>query len=49
MNQGTLNLVEAIRYLSLLVRDFHATGEVQKERCQSQYARREQCLLWSLL
>ena len=27
MNQGTLNLVEAIRYLSLLVRDFHTTLE----------------------
>ena len=40
MNQGTLNLVEATRYLSLLVRDF-----LEKERCQSQYARREQCLL----
>ena len=43
MNQGTFNLVEADRYLSLLVRDFHAT--LEKERCQSQYARREQHLL----
>ena len=43
MNQGTLNLVEAIRYLSLLVRDFHTT--LEKERYQSQYARREQYLL----
>ena len=43
MNQGTLNLVETIRYLSLLVRDFHMT--LGKERCQFQYARRKQHLL----
>ena len=30
MNQGTLNLVEAIRYLSLLVRDFCTTLEKEK-------------------
>ena len=38
MNQGTLNLVEANRYLSLLVRDYCTT--LEKERCQSQYTRR---------
>ena len=43
MTKDTLNLVEAIKYLSLLVGDFCTT--LEKERCQSQYARREQHLL----